>query len=284
MTEGISRRGFVATTGVGAIAMTAAGCTSKNGEETARATPLGNATGSSQDKMGGLDLSRLSHGDLPVPYKPKDSTVTADQIFKPLYDVLVFIKFGPEMNVLSKVCFFEKKGNDFAAMKSRVKDTIIRLRKDIDDTPPDAKVRDFSNFIFKGASNVVIYVDHRYLSYPSENVPVFFTETLLEQDKETKKPLPANKNKSFYDAAVFSNAIDVGGGDMRDVVYLRNYFHELAPGDAEKEHGHKPIDPKGPGQKYAMNIILLAEQPMTPMLLPMILDPDTGNNGSTGAP
>lgn len=268
MMEGISRRSFVATAGVGAVVATASGCNPTTRPE--------GASGSL--KMGGIDPAKWTHGDLPGPYQQPPNK--PEVVFDPKYDVLVYIKFGPEMDLLSKIFYFEKSGTEFDTMVPGITSAILALRADINAVPKGTLpkgVSSFRDFTFKAAANIAIYVDHSSLSYPEKIVPVFFTDKLL--DGKTA----ASKNKSFYDAAVHVNAIDTGPGGWRDAVYLRNYFMEAAPNDMDNVHGNQSI-PYGTDHKYAMNIIMLAEQPMTPVRLPLIFDPDTGNNGTTGRP
>ena len=196
--------------------------------------------------------------------------------------------FNSDMQLVSSIQYFSNTTTpnlsadaEFNAIKARMAGCIIELRVDNQRRCTNAVGwSTFADFSFKGPANVVFYSLNKNLRFSEQ--PLIIGKDLVGMNAEgnrTGKP-----NKSFYDASVKENAVDLGAGDLRQLVYVRNYYTKKSGSD-EGAEGHGEITLRQTEKfKYGLNIVMLAPQSSNIVPLPIIIDPDTGNMGQDGKP
>lgn len=200
------------------------------------------------------------------------------QPFAPLY-VAIFhfdLEFGDNattvLNVRSAHCTSIAGGtNDFDANQVNIANVINYFNgNEVKQPQCIIKERSYANFgklNFNAPHHLIIYMKNVSLY---KDFPVFFGNQLISKDN-------AEKNGSFFDAKVQDiKGVNPGphGPCAQKILYMKNYFHYY-----DELNGVQEIKDKS-AHWHSMNIVAtLVAGDLSPIVLPVIIDPDTGNMG-----
>lgn len=148
---------------------------------------------------------------------------------------------------------------------------------------PDFWVHDNPTYLhFNQPNHVAIYIRDKNVKY--DNIPVWFSDVLIDKD-ENGKPKDAHENWSFFNAEIKTpvspqGAALIGDDYSQEVLYMKNLFRHKSGWGPFKDY--YKIKEKNP-HDYSLNINALLEVDggvgSQLVRLPIVLDPDTGNNG-----
>ncbi|HYI39725.1 MAG TPA: hypothetical protein VE053_05330 [Allosphingosinicella sp.] len=236
---------------------------------------------------------RWNHGRDPTKGHPNSKIV-----FDPKFTTLLYLDFRSSASAQSNVTHLRavriqfrsigwKKGkNDWETNQEEISKWIKYLNDDTSSPlctiKPDFWVYDHpTELFFNQPNHLAIYIRDKNINFDSR--PVWFSDVLIKADS-SGKPLPARENWSFFDASVVT-PIDCTGkpsiqeGCSQEVLYMKNYFRHKC-GFFPFIHYYKIK--AGNEHLYSLNINALLEvagQAAQAVTLPIVLDPDTGNNG-----
>ena len=158
------------------------------------------------------------------------------------------------------------------------------------------KKEGLERFIFNQAHHFVIYIQNRNIEY-HETDPAWFGRLLAEKDNNNKHKR-ASKNWSFFASQVLTprDSSDdqtgdnlITGNNSLKLIYMKNFYkgrNDFGGGYHDLEHGEKEDNDNGNGHgKRSYSLSINASLPATTLTgtpsvtIPIILDPDTGNQG-----
>lgn len=134
------------------------------------------------------------------------------------------------------------------------------------------------NFTFNQPHHFVIYIQNRNIEF-NRRYPVWFAQHLSEMENNEHKK--AKENWSFFGAKVL-DVTSITGNNSKKLVYVKNFFK----GWDFFKGGYYKIG----GDRHSYSLSINAEMPATdlagqsPLKLPIIIDPDTGNQGGGDPP
>lgn len=205
-----------------------------------------------------------------------DHPAHTQHMFDPTHTAILHLEFTLTGLKARRVHFPSLHGttvNDWPNNKPKVVSFIKYLNGQGSSPGPHGVFPGLNNFAFDRPHHFVIYIKNKGADY-NNNRPVWFGNSLLRGVYSVTR---ASKNESFFGAIRDSDASITNGSP--NLVYIKNYYHV---GDGNG-HNHRPIS--GERLAYALKInALMASAEDSSLLIPLLIDPDTGNMGEGQPP
>jgi hypothetical protein len=206
-----------------------------------------------------------NYGDAPWKQNPNEGST-----FNPEYLCVVHIEVRPDLSIKAQRVHrvaVKTPTNDWASNKASVIDIINKINGGQPLLASDIVYPGLRGFSFGQPHHLAFYVKNANSSFDPD-YPIWFGEKLKMPFEGSKK---ASKNESFYSSDTPALA-EIRSGS-KSVAYVQNHYK------VGKGISHKPI--KSP-LMYSLNLNLntiSADDPT--FMIPITIDPDTGNMGST---
>lgn len=134
------------------------------------------------------------------------------------------------------------------------------------------------DFVFGQPHHVIIYIKNENIEYPDR--PIWFGKRLngtvldLCMNPQTGN---AKENHSFFNSTVVHDLTELGNSVSNKAIYFENHHHKRV-----FLGGHKPIETLEQ-RVYSLKINVISQSitgnPAYDSVVPIIIDPDTGNMG-----